>query len=104
MKCIVTIATIAILIAIYQPLSLAATSRPAEVRAQISSDPYSMPVYEVFLYLDDGQLQNVTSLAAYSEDHVFLLGSYVGDRLGTTIVNNGEIVGYLQPYPTDPEN
>jgi hypothetical protein len=67
------------------------------------AQPPSQPdgPYAVYAYIN-GYPEDVTTVAAYNEDHVFLLDSYVylGERTGTngeTIVNNGFVVGYLQP-------
>lgn len=92
----VFIAVIAILMSIFGPLTLSHAGRPAI--AAVSEDPHtpSLP-YSVYLYMD-GEPVDVTAQAAYNEDHVFYLGSYVGDRAGTngeTILRDGLVVGYL---------
>lgn len=95
MQRFVLIAIIATLLAICSPT-------PACYSA-VASMPVDYPVpdtpYSIFMYFN-GQLLDVTAQAAYNEDHVFLMGSYVGSRMGTngeTIVRDGQIVGYLSP-------
>lgn len=77
--------------------ALPACAAVAQPPAQSPSQP--LPQYAVFIYVN-GYLEEVTADAAYVEDHLFVLGSYVGDRTGPNgeiIMNNGFIVGYLEP-------